>query len=174
MGTLISIYVRVSSTSMASALQKTYPTAYTEAGSQFYGIDRPRGSFTCPDGELQALSKQLHTDVIWLSFQSAVDAFHYRRWSMGEHIRTLVYGCWKQERIWEEVTGNVEAWERTVLFDPAELASQLKHLDSAEQRHHLERVYQTQSLVVGEPDPGLEAREAARGVATFFNLPGWR
>jgi hypothetical protein len=116
MGTLNAIYVRASDAAAGSAVRASYPAAYSESGTPFLAIDQPNDHFRCPDAELQALSARLKTDVIWLSFQSAVDAFQYHHWSDGRHLRSLVYGCFENEREWERVEGTPQPWEGSVFF----------------------------------------------------------
>ena len=173
MGTLNSLYIRVPDESVAAAVRAAYPSAYTEPATTFYAVRQPDQLFRCPESELQSLSARLDTDVIWLSFQSAVDAFQYHHWVGGNHLRSLVYGCFDREREWERADGQSEEWERIVLFDADELARLLKYCDSDEQRQNLARVYREQKVTPGSSEPSLEARETARGVAKFYRFPGW-
>jgi len=65
-----------------------------------------------PNRELLcAISKELETDVIWLEFESTVDAFRYLHWRRGALVRTLRNGL-KREGTWESVDGEPEPWER--------------------------------------------------------------
>ena len=83
MGTLNAIYIRAADSTSATAVQAPYPSAYSVAGAPFLAAEQPENHFRCPDAELQRLSAQLKTDVIWLSFQSVVDAFQYHHWKSG-------------------------------------------------------------------------------------------
>jgi hypothetical protein len=172
MGTLISIYIRALSDAVATALRQTYQFAYTEPGSLFYAVDQSEGSFRCPESDLQALSKRLHTDVVWLSFQSVAGAFQYHRWSDGVHFRSLVYGSFK-EGVWEHVSGIPEPWEPRVFFDPAELAAELEYIDSPDEQQKLKEVFQNHLLISGEDTPRVDARERARDIAKYYRFPGW-
>jgi hypothetical protein len=173
MGTLNAIYVRAANPGAAAALLAKYPAAYTEAGTDFYAIDQPNAQFRCPEPELSDLSVKLATDVIWLSFQSVVDAFQFQHWRNGEHIRSLIYGCFEQERTWEQVKGRAEPWEQQALFDPGRLAIALEYTEDPGERRELERIYRESDLSAGRTEPSIDARERARDVAKYYRLPGW-
>lgn len=171
MGTLNAIYVRAGDARTVAAVRASYPAACSEPGTSFLAIDQPTDRFRCPDDELQALSAQLKTEVIWLSFQSAVDAFQYHHWSDGKHLRSLVYGCFQNEREWERVEGTPQPWEASVFFGDLDRALQFRV--SVEGRRQIERIYRENLIEVGASEPSLDARESAHGVAEFFKLPGW-
>jgi hypothetical protein len=171
MGTLNAIYVRADQ--QASALKATYPSAYTEPGSSFFAIDLPPDHFDCPEGELLALSKTMETDVLWITFQSAVDAFVYHHWKSGLLQRSLVFGAMEQG-IWEQVEGNAEPWEREAFFESRQLRSLLEDMDDAEERQQTQRIYDEQVLEVGNWLPMVDARESARAIAEHYGLPGWQ
>jgi hypothetical protein len=173
MGTLNAIYVRASDPQTIAALLAKYPVAYTEANTDYYAVDQPASRFECPEAELCDLSAGLRTDVIWLTFQSVVDAFAFHHWRDGKHLRSLVYGCFEQERTWERVEGSVEPWERGALFDPGHLAIALEFTKGPEERRALERIYGEAVLAVGQTEPSLDGRECAWKVAEHFRLPGW-
>src|SRR5437870_1602313 len=75
MGTLNAFYVRGNGDAVSSAIRKSYPDAKIESGQDFLGVTLADDAFEPPKGELAELSSDLGTDVIWLSFQSVVDAF---------------------------------------------------------------------------------------------------
>jgi hypothetical protein len=104
-----------------------------------------------PTARLEGLSRESDSDVIWLSFQSVVDAFGYAHWRSGVCLRELVYGYEKEERTWERVHGEAEPWEREALFGGGPQVS----------------------FGPGDTEPQLDARETARAVADHFDLPGW-
>ena len=58
---------------------------------------------------------------MWLSYQSISDAFEYYHWRAGILLRALVYGLY-EDRTWERIEGQPEAWEREFFFDPEDLA----------------------------------------------------
>jgi hypothetical protein len=169
-GTLNAVYIRSTDPAGARAIRKAYPSAVTERGTSFFAVQLPADRFRCPKTELQQLSKRLQTDVIWLSFQSVVDAFEYRHWRSGKRVRALVYGCFAHEREWEQVEGQPQEWEAAVLFDRDRV-----HLEDCTpaERKQLKRIFREQILKVGSPYPSLDAREAARGVAEYYRFPGW-
>ena len=173
MGTLNAIYVRVATQEMAAAFLAKYPAAYTEAGTDFYAIDQPDDRFRCPERELFDLSVDLRTDVIWLSFQSVVDAFQFHHWRDGKHLRSLVYGCFEQERTWERVEGSPESWERQAIFNHGRLAIVLKYTEDPGERRKLERIYRETDVSAGRTEPSIDGRERARDVARHYRLPGW-
>jgi hypothetical protein len=171
MGTLNAIYVRASHTATVTAVRARYPSACSESGAPFLAIEQPEDLFRCPEAELQALSARMKTDVIWLSFQSVVDAFEYHHWNDGKHLRSLVYGCFEHEREWERVEGTPQPWEAKVIFGDLDRA--LECYDSEEDRRDIERIYREHLIEVGAFIPSLNARETARGVAEFLKFPGW-
>jgi hypothetical protein len=173
MGTLNAIYVRAADTSVASALSAEYAQAYTEPGTQFFVVDQPVDRFRCPEAELMALSERLKTDVIWLSFQSDVDAFQFHHWRSGKHLRSLVYGCFDEDGTWERVEGWAEPWEDAILFDRHQLVHALQYIEDQGERRAVESVYRERKIVRGHTEPSLDAGETARRVARFFHLPGW-
>ena len=173
MGTLNAIYVRAANPNTAAALLAKYPNAYTEAGTEFYAIDQPEDRFQCPERELCDLSAALRTDVLWLSFQSVVDAFQFHHWREGKHLRSLVYGCFEEERTWERVEGTTEPWERQAFFAPESLAIALKYTDDVDDRRELERIYREADVSPGSTEPSVDGRERARDVARHYRLPGW-
>jgi hypothetical protein len=171
MGTLNAFYVRASDPSKSATLRAQYPSAFTEAGTTFYAVELPNDCFKCPDAELQSLSAQLGTDVVWVSFQSAVDAFQYHHWRNGNHLRSLVYGCFENEREWEQVEGQPQEWEAAVIF--GNLGDALRFRTDEEERRSITRIYASRLIEVGADEPSLDGRETARGVAEFFGFPGW-
>jgi hypothetical protein len=79
MGTLNAIYVRAAEPEKMAAVRAEHPSAYTESGSEFYAIEEPT-NYVPPESDLASLSSRLNTDVLWLGFQSAVDAFQFHHW----------------------------------------------------------------------------------------------
>jgi hypothetical protein len=173
MGTLNAFYVRRSADVVVSAVRATFPTAEIETTSEFIGAILANDADT-PEQDLMELSSRLKTDVMWLSFQSATDAFEYYHWHAGALLRALVYGCYTQERTWERIEGQPEAREQAAFFDPEDLDFILEDEEDDEERQKLERFWQAGELVVGRMEPYLSARECARQVATYYRFPGWR
>jgi len=173
MGTLNAIYVRAVDTRTAAALAAEHAGARTELGSDFFVIDQPDDKFRCREAELAGLSLSLDTDVIWLSFQSAVDGFQFHHWRSGQCVRSLVYGCFEQERTWERVEGAAEPWERDAFFRSSDLEIETRHAADAGARREIERIFREADLAPGRVTPSLNARECAWKVAEHYRLPGW-
>jgi hypothetical protein len=172
MGTLNALYIRASEPSVARAIRKAYPKATTEKRTNFFAVHLSIDEYRCPEAELEQLSKRLKTDVIWLSFQSAADAFEYRHWQNGKRVRVLVYGCFAREREWEWVEGKPQEWEDAVLFDLDRLDDMLEVYSPAE-RKKVKRIFREGKLAVGSAYPSLDSRETARGVSEYYRFPGW-
>src|SRR5258708_14187 len=116
MGTLNAFYIRSSSRSASAAVREKFPNGEIESGQDFVGATLADDVASPPIDQLLELSSALGMDVIWLSFQSVVDAFEYHHWHAGQSLRTLVYGCYKEERTWERIEGVPEPWEREAFF----------------------------------------------------------
>jgi hypothetical protein len=172
LGTLNAIYIRATERRQVAAVRRRYRQAYTEEGSEFYAVDAARTGYVPNESDLSAFSERLATDVLWLGFQSAVDAFQFHHWSSGKHARALVFGFFEKERTWERVEGNPESWERSAFFAERDLA-QLVEAVSREQAAELQRIWRHAELVPGRMDPTIDGRESARKVAEFYRLPGW-
>lgn len=170
MGTSNAFYVRAPDPATAEAIRAAYPDAYTEKGSEFFAVDQADDRPVCPESELQSLSARLKSDVVWLSFQSVVDAFKFHHWRDGNHVRSLTYGCLNQGE-WERVEGDPEPWEAKVIF--GDLPGAVRFIDDPAHRQKIERVYRGRIIERGAAEPSLDARETARGVAEFYVLPGW-
>lgn len=175
MGTLNAVYVRANGASIESAVGKIFPHAEVEAGQEFTGftLTKANNAFEPPHDDLCELSDECGTDVIWLSFQSTVDAFEFHHWHDGLLLRSLVFGCYAEERTWEQAQGQPEPWENAAFFDPGGLEFALKHAQSDDARRQLEWIWQEEEIVPGRQDPNINARESARKVAEFYDLPGW-
>ena len=171
MGTLNACYVRASEEALrvvaslepGRALRREEGLPFVEIA---FGADEHRP----PVELLRTSSATLRTDAIWLSFQSAVDAFQFQHWRGGKCLRELVYGAFEEERTWERVSGVAEAWEAEALFPRSALESELASGGEGEQ---VLRVWALRELRAGEVLPAVDARESARAVALHYGLPGW-
>ena len=172
MGTLNAFYVRATDANASAAIRAKFPKGEIEMGTDFCGVTMPDDTFETPERDLMELSAQLKTDVIWLSFQSAVEAFEFHHWRAGERLRSLVYGCF-QERTWERADGTPEPWERAALFTPKKLERNLRYANKDEEKQTLERIWREAEIQPGGIQPSLDARESARAVAQHFHFPGW-
>lgn len=175
MGTPNAFYVgaAIGIPAITAAIRTKFPDAEVEAGTHFCGVTMPDEAFEAPERDLMELSSRLKTNVVWLSFQSVVDAFQFHHWQDGKHLRSLVYGCFAEERTWERAEGTPEPWEREVFFGQRELEHALEYLDSDDDKREIERIWREAEILPGRTEPGLDGRECARSVAQHFCFPGW-
>jgi hypothetical protein len=174
MGTWNAFYVggKINDASVLAAIRESFPEAKISPGENYQGVTLSPEAFTPPENALSALSARLHTDVLWLSFQSTVDAFQFHHWRDGKHLRALGYGCYELERTWERVEGAAEPWERDVFFSQKDLQAALKFSEPREKKE-LQRIWQEGKIAVGATEPSLDASSCAHRVAGFFGLPGY-
>src|SRR5262249_33738256 len=151
-------YVKAQDNDAIGAIRERFPKAEIESSPAFHGVRVPDEDYKAPEAELADLSAFLDTDVIWLSFQSVVDALQFHHWRGGLHVRALVYGCFQEERTWERVEGQPEPWEREILFSEEELKHVLEYTDGDEQREELQRLWRDVQIVPGNTEPGLDSR----------------
>ena len=174
MGTLNAIYVRSKSVSIAPVIWKKFPEAKVQSGEEFIGFTVPDDAFEPPMEELTQWSADFGTDIIWLGFQSTVDAFQFHHWQNGSLLRSLIFGCYgDEERTWNEAEGRREPWEHAAFFDPRTLEITLKFAQTEEEKLNLERIWEDEELEPDCQEPNIDARESARKAAEFYKLPGW-
>jgi hypothetical protein len=171
MGIWNAFYVKALDRDAAAAIRNRFPKAELDSSPTFIGVHLADEDFKAPESELAELSASLGVDVIWLSFQSVVDAFQFHHWHKGRHARALVYGCFADERTWERVEGEAEPWEREVLFDEEGLEHVLEFTDSDEQREELQRIWKNAEIVPGNTEPGFDARSCAHKIAAHYGFP---
>lgn len=172
MGTWNVLYIRSKGDSTTPAIRQMFPDAEMEGGSEFIGIELPSDDYGSPTCDLVEISAKLDTDVIWLSFQSTVDAFQFRHWQAGKLVRSLVFGCY-EERMWTEAEGQPEPWERAAFFDAKALKISLECTANDEQKRELERIWREAELLPDRSEPNIDARESARKAAEYYQFPGW-
>ena len=168
MGTQNSFYVRTSDDSIIAEIRTRFSVTDVELGGDFVGFILSPHAYDPPSSSLVQLSSDLRTDVIWLSFQSVVDAFEFLHWRSGHALRCLVYGC-QEQGIWERVEGQTEPWEREAFFRPYSP----KLVMPEEERREWERICREALLLPGQFEPRIDARESARKAAEFYHFPGW-
>jgi len=173
MGTWNAFYVRTSpgNAEVSADITKRYLTSKMEFSPTYLGARLPDQEFEAPEEWLKELSQKFNADVIWLGFQSNVDAFQFHHWLNGEHLRSLVYGCFGEERTWDRAEGKPEAWESDILFHPRTLQFALEYAEDDAARDALKRIWQTQEILPGQVEPGLESKSTAFAVATHYQLP---
>ena len=172
MGTMNAFYVRCRERNELAGIVAAFPEARMEQGADFQGFVLGVEDWEVPEETLRELSRKLSADVIYLAFQSVVDAFMYFRWNSGTLSRCLTYGC-LEERTWERIEGTPEPWEKMVFFNEQALKSAVENSDDEEQTERLRRIWSENILTPGETDPWLDSRESSREIARFYNLPGW-
>lgn len=171
MGTWNAFYVSTQKGDVAAAVRERFPDEEIESSPAFLGVRMRDDAFEPPESDLSALSARLDTDVIWMGFQSSVDAFQFHHWRSGLQVRALVYGCFQEERTWERVEGQPESWEREVLFSQRELEHVLEYTDSDSERQELQRIWREAEISPGSMEPGLDSRECAHKIAAHYNFP---
>ncbi len=171
MGTWNAFYVRADVEKAVPAIRKGFPQQEVEQFEEFTGVNMGDDSFEAPDAVLAELSSQLETDVMWMSLQSTVDAFQFHHWKSGKQIRSLVYGCFQEERTWERVEGEPEPWEREVFFSPKDLEFELKWANDEAQRQELKRIWQNAEIIPGQMMPSLSSKDRAHKIARIYRFP---
>jgi hypothetical protein len=171
MGTWNAFYVRAKEKDAIATIRELFPNVEIESSPAFLGVKMSDDAFEPPESDLAALSARLNTDVIWLGFQSTVDAFQFHHWRSGQHVRALVYGCFQDERTWERVEGQPEPWEREVLFGQRELEQALEYAGGDSERLELQRIWREAEISPGRMEPGLDSRECAHKIAAHYQFP---
>ena len=171
MGTWNAFYIKAKGDAAITAIRDHFPEAEIESSPEYVGVRLPDEDFEAPEAELAELSAFLGTDVIWLSFQSVVDAFQFHHWRGGQNVRALVYGCFQDERTWERAEGKAEPWEREVLFSDKELEHVLEFTDGDEQREELQRIWKDGEISPGNTEPGMDSRSCAHNIAAHYGFP---
>lgn len=174
MGTWNAFYVLTKNDSDTSVIRAKFPSGEIVPGPEFIGVQLGVEAFPPPTDGLVRLSAELNTDVIWLSFQSTVDAFEFHHWRAGVTLRSLVFGCYKDERTWELVEGEPEPWEREAFFDAKGLRFPLEYAKTDEKRRELERIWREAELLPGRTEPSLDSCDSAWKVAEYYRFPGFR
>jgi hypothetical protein len=112
------------------------------------------------------ISGELETNVISLQIQTAVDAFLYSRFTNGREARCLVYGE-NEQGVWEEVRGEPEDWESTIIFKDGRVSEHFSHDPEASES------YEKQVIEEGAFHPTINTSFAAPDLAEALNLPGF-
>jgi hypothetical protein len=173
MGTLNSIYIRKVDDQTLATIRQQFKSAVIEQSSDFIAVNVGNNNFDPPTEKLIHLAHTMSTEIVWLGFQSVVDAFQFQHWKGDKHHRSLVYGCYSEERTWERVEGTPDPWENAAFFDPECVKNSLECFDEEKDRAEYERVCHDKELVPGATFPWVDARETARKVAEYYRLPGW-
>ena len=95
MSTFNAFYVRKQASDDATRAEmlSLYPEVQIQVFPEFIGGILSRDVIEPPEQRLARLSAKLDTDVIWVTYQTTVDAVIYHHWRTGEQLRALWYGC---------------------------------------------------------------------------------
>ncbi|HDN25724.1 MAG TPA: hypothetical protein ENG03_01245 [Thioploca sp.] len=156
MATMNAIYVKCTSVSYSDV--QTLNPVCSEVNNDWLGFILP-SKRDVSDDLIAALSKKYECEVVFLSFQTVVDAFQYLYDKNGEQIRKLIYGCSEQERTWEQSNGATQPWE-TCLFDPDELTDSLEFAEESE-REQLVQIWEEKRIEPGSYYPSVDAKQTA-------------
>ena len=100
MSTFNAFFIRANEKATLAAGRSGFDGMKVEQFRDFIGVHLPGSLSKTPEPMLIRLSEMFNTDVIWLSFQSAMDCFEFHHWQSNRHVRSLVYGM-EEERTWE-------------------------------------------------------------------------
>jgi len=173
MGAWNAFYVKAdgSIATLTERIRSMFSANDIEASSKFVGVRMPDDAFEVPEDKLSELSHTLNTEVIWLGFQSTVDAFQYHHWKDGKHLRALVYGCFREERVWERVEGMAEGWEKDVFFEDRKLVRAQKYASTEAEKKELDRIWRESDIRSGQNEPSVNSKDCAHKVAAFYEFP---
>lgn len=112
------------------------------------------------------ISGKLEIEVITLQVQTTADAFLYSRFIDGREVRRLVYGE-KEEGMWEDVGGEPEDWETTIIFNGGKVPEHCGDDPEACE------IYEKMIIEEGAFYPSLNTSFATIDLAEALNLPGF-
>lgn len=170
MSTFNAFFIRANEKATLTAIQKGFEKMEIAQLRDFIGVQLPGSLSKTPEPMLTRLSEMFSTDVIWMSFQSAMDCFEFHHWESGQHIRSLVYGI-NEERTWERADGATEPWEREYLFHPKNMECELEDAEDEERRELIQRIYRDARIEVGQIVPEISSKETAACVAHHYGFP---
>ncbi len=170
MSTFNAFFIRANEKATLEAVRQGFDQMDVERFCDFIGVRLPRPFSKVPESMLIRLSEMFNTDVIWLSFESAMDCFEFHHWQSAEHVRSLVYGL-EEERTWERADGKPEMWERRVFFDPRNMKCALEDAEDDEQRETIQHIYREGRIEVGQTEPSISSKETASDIAALYGFP---
>jgi hypothetical protein len=170
MSTFNAFFIRANEKATIASVGSGFDKMEIEQYRDFIGVQLPGSLSKTPEPMLTRLSEMFSTDVIWLSFQGAMDCFEFHHWQSGRHVRSLVYGM-EEERAWERADGTPEAWEREFLFHPKNMECELEDAEDDEQQVLIRGVYRDAKIEVGQLVPGISSEETADAVAHHYGFP---
>lgn len=170
MSTFSAFYIRENEKATLKAVREGFDKMDIEQYRDYIGVRLPGSLPRTPEPMLTRLSEMFSTDVIWLSFQSAMDCFEFHHWQSGQHVRSLVYGL-EEERTWERADGTPERWEREFLFHPKNMECELEDAEDDEQREMIQRAYRDAKIEVGQIVPSISSKMTADDIAQHYGFP---
>jgi hypothetical protein len=169
MGSMVQLYVRCDDQTAVVQLSRRFPDASIEPPSAFASVPMVSDEPMVP-AELDRISKELGTEIIYLAFSSVTDSFQFTRSISGSTVRHLQYGMYVEQGLWEEVGGSAEEWEKPAFFTRDMPADELQdHPD----RDRIAEIYAKGTVSGGEIYPMIDARESARAAAVHYRLTDW-
>jgi hypothetical protein len=170
MSTFNAFFIRANEKATIAAIQKDFDKMEIDQLRDFIGVQLPGNLSKTPEPMLTRLSEMFGTDVMWISFQSAMDCFEFHHWQSGRHVRSLVYGI-EEERTWERADGTPEPWERKFLFYPKNMELELGDAEDDEQKNLIQRVYRDGKIEVGLIVPSISSKDTADCIAHHYGFP---
>ncbi len=171
MGTFNAFYVRKQATDDATrtAILRLYPQARIDISAGFIGGVLSRDDLDPAEQELAELSRQLGTDIIWVTFQTTAESFIFHHWRAGSQLRALWYGC-AREGTWDRVEGKPEPWERGAFWDEESLESLLQSAETDTEKHRLQQLWNDGVLQRGETTTTVSSEDAVQAVMEHYHL----
>ena len=168
MGAMLRMYLRCDDPPALARVKQRFPTAIIEPPSVFASVDVTLEERIAP-AELDRLSAELNTEIIYLAFFSVSDSLEFTRSVRGQTVRHLQYGMAEQGQ-WEAVVGSAEEWEVQAFF-ATNILAEVAPNDPDAQR--VAEIYAQRILTRGEIWPMIDARESARVAAVHYRLTDW-
>lgn len=170
MSTFNAFFLRANEKATLEAVRQGFDQMEVGRFCDFIGVRLPRPVSKLPEPMLIRLSEMFNTDVIWLSFESAMDCFEFHHWQSAQHVRSLVYGL-EEEWTWERADGRPEIWEPRVFFDSRNMECALGDAEDDEQRETIQRIYREAKIEPGQTEPSISAKETADAIAQLYGFP---
>src|SRR4051812_22606521 len=175
MGGWTGFYILTSDAAAIGAVRKLFPLAISgqpvkiEQEKDFIRVNLGPYASEVPSTDLERLSSNFSTDVIWLRFHSGTETFEFHHWRAGKALRALVFGLY-EERTWERVEGSAEPWERKAFFDPRNLQSALEQARDSAEKQELERIWREAELVPGRTEPSFSSSDCVDEMCRHYQI----
>jgi hypothetical protein len=171
MSTFNAFYVRKKAADKVtrSAILGLYPKAQVETFDEFMGGILSADDLEPPEQKLVALSANLATDVIWVTYQTTAGSFIYHHWQNRAHLRALMYGC-AEEGQWDRVEGKAEEWEKECFWDEESLEMNLEEARSDAERKKLKKLWSDGVLLEGSELPVAGDDTAVEAVMEYYGF----